>query len=389
MEFRTADWREEFYEFDDVAYLDVSTQGPLPRAAVRALEAAVEWKKFPHRMPAGIYLDLPARVRALLARLTGAEPDEIGITTGASAGLAAVASAIDWKPGDEVLVARGEFPMQFCTWAPLEAAGKLKLKVIAPRGRFITAEDFLAHAGPRTRLVSASLVRFDDGSLLDAARLAKGLAPLGARLLLDVSQCAGAMPIDFRALGADFGVCAGYKWLLGPYGTGFVWARRELLAELRPGTFYWMGVEGAGDFSALDFGPSASGAYSWRPPSTARRWDAAETASFIHLAALEASLEFLRRAGVETVQAHNARLLEPLVERLPRDRCVLVSPREAAARGPYVCLAARTPEKTKQLYERLREEKIFVALRQNAIRVAPHLYNTPEDVERVLRVLAA
>jgi selenocysteine lyase/cysteine desulfurase len=389
VEYRAAGWREEFYEFDDVAYLDVSTQGPLPRAAVRALEAAVEWKKFPHRMPGATYIELPARVRALLARLVGATPDEIGITTGASTGLAAIASAIDWKPGDEVLVARGEFPMQFCTWAPLEAEGKLKLKVIAPRGRFITAEDFLAHAGPRTRLVSVSLVRFDDASLLDAARLAKGLAPLGARLLLDVSQCAGAAPIDFRSLGADFGVCAGYKWLLGPYGTGFVWARRELLPELRPGHFYWMGVEGAEDFHALNFGPNASGKYDWRPPSTARRWDAAETGSFIHLAAVEASLEFLLRAGVETVRGHNAALLEPLVERLPRDRCVLVSPREASARGPYLCLAARTAEKTKELYQRLREQNICVALRQDAIRVAPHLYNTPEDVERVLRVLAA
>jgi len=356
---------------------------------VRALEAAVEWKKLPHHLPAGLYVDLPARVRALLARLLNASSEEIGITTGASAGLAAVAAALDWKPGDEVLVARGEFPSEFCTWAPLESQGTLKLKVITPQGRFITPDDFLAHAGPRTRLVCASLVRFDDGSLLDAARLAKGLAPLGARLLLDVTQCAGAMPIDLRALGADFAVAAAYKWLLGPYGTGFIWARRELLGDLRPGHFYWMGVEGAEDFHALNFGPDASGAYSWRPPSTARRWDAAETGSFIHLAALEGSLEFLLRAGADAVRAHNQRLLEPLVERLPRDRCVLASPADAAARGPFLSLAARAPEKTKQIYERLRQEKICVALRQNALRVAPHLYNTAEDVERILRVLAA
>lgn len=387
--FPAAGWREEFYEFDDVAYLDAATQGPLPRCAVRALEAAVEWKKLPHHLPAGLYFELPARVRALLARLLGAMPEEIGITTGASTGLAAVASALDWKPGDEVLVARGEFPSEFCTWAPLHAQGLLQLKVITPQDRFITPGDFLAHAGPRTRLVCASLVRFDDGSLLDAAKLAQGLAPLGARLLLDLTQCAGAMPIDLRALRADFAVCAGYKWLLGPYGTGFIWARRELLGDLRPGHFYWKGVEGAEDFHSLDFGPDPSGAYAWRPPSTARRWDAAETGSFIHLAALEASLEFLLRAGADSVLAHNQQLLEPVVERLPRDRCVLVSPSDAAARGPFLCLAARTPEKTKRLYERLREEKICVALRQNALRVAPHLYNTAEDVERTLRVLAA
>lgn len=389
VKFRAPGWREEFYDFDDVAYLDAATQGPLPRCAVRALESAVEWKKLPHRLPRELYLELPARVRALLARLLGAGPEEIGLTTGASAGLAAVASSLDWEPGDEVLVAEGEFPAEFCTWAPLDAEGKLKLKVIAPRGRFIAPEDFLAQAGPRTRLVCASLVRFDDGSLLDAPRLAKGLAPLGARLLLDVTQCAGAMPLDLRALGADFAVGGGYKWLLGPYGTGFIWARRERIAELRPGHFYWMGVEGSSNFHALNFGPDASGAYSWRPPATGRRWDAAETASFIHLSALEASLEFLLRTGADAVRANNARLLEPLVARLPRDRCVLVSPADAAARGPYLCLAARTPEKTQQLFGRLREEKIHVGMRQGALRVAPHLYNTAEDIERLLRVLAA
>jgi selenocysteine lyase/cysteine desulfurase len=389
LKFRTTDWREEFYEFDDVAYFDAATQGPLPRCAVRALESAVEWKKLPHRLPRENYFALPARVRELFARLVGATPEEIGITTGASAGLAAVAAAIDWKPGDEVLVARGEFPAEFCTWAPLEALGTLKLKVIAPQGRFIAPDDFLVRAGPRTRLVCASLVRFDDGSLLDAARLAQGLAPLGVRLLLDVTQCAGALPIDLRALGADFAVAGGYKWLLGPYGTGFIWARRELLEELRSGNFYWMGAEGAEDFHALNFSPNSGGTYDWRPPSTARRWDAAETGSFIQLSALEASLEFLLHAGPDTVRAHNTRLLELLLERLPRDACVLASPSDASARGPFLCIAARKPEKTRQLYERLREQKIWVALRENSLRVAPHLYNTPEDVERLVRVLAA
>jgi selenocysteine lyase/cysteine desulfurase len=103
---------------------------------------------------------------------------------------------------------------------------------------------------------------------------------------------------------------------------------------------------------------------------------------------MEASLEFVLRAGAENIWKHNAELLAPLIERLPRDRCVLASPEDAAARGPYLCLAARSSEKTQSLYEKLSAEKVIVALRENAIRVAPHLYNSPRDVDRLISVLS-
>ncbi|MCL4523768.1 MAG: aminotransferase, partial [Acidobacteria bacterium] len=92
------DWRKEFADFADVAYLDVSTQGPVPLVSARAAQAAIEWKKSPHTIPHDAYFGLPDRVRALLARMINAAPDEIAITTGASGGLLAAAQAIAWKP---------------------------------------------------------------------------------------------------------------------------------------------------------------------------------------------------------------------------------------------------------------------------------------------------
>ncbi len=375
------DWRTEWFEFEDVAYLNAAGQAPLPRVSVRAVQTALEWEKYPHTLPDSAYFELPDRIRASVARLIGGQPEEVALTTGASGGLAAVAAGIDWKPEDEVLVARGEFPAHPATWLPLEAARRLKVKVIAPRNRFITADDFLAQIGPRTRLVSASLVRFDDGSRLDAARVAEACHARGAWLLLDVSQCAGAMSLDVRALGADFLVCAGYKWLLSPYGTGFFWARGDLIERMRVGPFYWMALEGAAEFHTLPLGQ-------WKLARGARRWDSPETASFFNLAAMEASLEFLLRVGVETIWEHNRRLTEEMVRRLPLDRCVLASPCDATARGPYACIAARRPEKTAELYQKLREAKVIVSLREGALRVAPHLYNTERDIDRLLAVIA-
>ncbi len=375
------DWRKEWFEFDDVSYLNVAGQGPLPRVSIRAVQAALEWKKFPHQLPDSAYFELPNRLRASVAKLIGGRAEEVALTTGASGGLAAVAAGLDWKPEDQVLIARGEFPAHFTTWMPMEQVGRLRVKVVPPRGRFITADDFLAEIGPRTRLISVSLVRFDDGARLDTARVAAAVHAAGGYLLLDASQCAGAMPIDVTALGADFLVCAGYKWLLSPYGTGFFWARGELIEQMRVGPFYWMALEGAEQFHSLTLD-------SWKLARGARRWDSPETASFFNLAAMDASLEFLLGAGVETIWEHNRRLVEEMLARLPLDRCVLASPRDPARRGPYACVAARRPERTAALYQKLRDAKVIVSLREGALRIAPHLFNTERDIDRLLSVLA-
>ena len=305
----STDWRSEFFEFEDATYLAMAAQGPLPRAAVKALEASLEWKRRPYHIQESFYFDLPARVRGLLAQLTRSAEEEIGLTTGASTGLAGIAGTLEWEPGDEILVARGEFPAQVCTWAPLASARGVVLRFVTPRERFPRAQDFLDQLSPRTRLVSASLVRFDDGSLLDAPALAAGLAGSRCRLLLDVTQACGALPLDFRALGADFAVCAAYKWLLGPYGTGFVWARREHTACMAPAPFFWMAASSERDFHDPAFDPDPAGKFSWRSPSGAGRWDVAETASFFQLSAFAASLEFVLRAGPAAVLQHNRALL--------------------------------------------------------------------------------
>ncbi|HYS22484.1 MAG TPA: aminotransferase class V-fold PLP-dependent enzyme [Candidatus Eisenbacteria bacterium] len=375
------DWRKEWFEIEDATYLNAAGQGPLPRVALHAAGQALEWKKFPHTIPDSVYFDLPNRVRTSLAKLIGGAAEEIAITTGTSSGLAAVAAGLDWRPGDEVLIARGEFPAHFTTWLPMQASAQLKVIVVEPRGRFLTADDFIAQIGPRTRLVSASLVRFDDGARLDAAKVARACHDAGALLLLDVAQCAGALPIDVRALGADFVAASGYKWLLSPYGTGFFWARAELIERMRVGPFYWMALEDAEKFHTL-----STGVYNLA--KGARRWDSPETASFSNLAAMDASLALLLRIGVEAVWEHTQRLTAMMIDRLPRDRYVLASPGSADARGPYACVAARKPDMTAQLFERLRAAQVFVSLREGALRISPHLYNSERDIDRLLTVLA-
>jgi cysteine desulfurase/selenocysteine lyase len=378
------DWREEWFEFEDATYLNLAGQSPMPKVSLRAIQAAIADKKYPHHRTDAVFYEIPNRIRSSIAQLIGAKSDEIAITTGASAGVTAVAYALDWKPGDEVITAAREFPLQYTVWKPMEERVGLKVKIVAPRDRFLAADDLIAAMTGKTRLVSVSLVRFDDASLLDAQRLREACYAQGALLLLDVSQCCGAIPMNVNELGADFLVCAGYKWLFGPFGTGFFWIKQELLSRVRPAPFYWMAVAGSDNFAQLNFTDP-------KPAASAKRWDAPEWASHFNfnLVGLDASLAFVLRMGAETVERHNRELIELLYARLPKDRCVPSSPVDAARRGPYGCFVARTPEKTTELYHKLRAENVIVSLREGNIRVSPHLYNTERDIDRLISVVIA
>lgn len=374
------DWRNEWHEFEGVTYLNLASNSPIPKGSIKRLQEAIEWKKFPQRIPDAAFFDVPNRVRAAIAQLIGGKSEEIALTTGASTGMSAVAYGLKWQPGDEVLTASGEFPLQYATWKPMEEREGIRVAVVKASGAFHSADDFVAALTPRTRLVSVSHVRFDDAAKIDTTKLAATCHAQGVLLLLDVSQSCGAMPMNVEQMGADFLVCAGYKWLLGPFGTGFFWAKHEHISKMRPGPFYWMAAEGVNNFADLATAPP-------RPANAAKRWDAAETANYYDLAALEGGVELVLRAGVQTVADHNHRLIEQLFARLPKDRCVPASPLDRADRGPYGCFQARSPEKTKELYERLLAENVIVSLRERKIRVSPHLYNTERDIDHLIKVI--
>lgn len=378
------DWRNEWFEIEDATYLNTAMQSAIPKVAVRAVQEAIEGKKFPHRVSQVAHFEVPVHVRGGIAKLIGGQPEDIALTTGASSGLAALAYGLAWQPGDEVVTAAGEFPLQYSTWRPMEEREGVALKIVKPSGRFITADDLIAALTPKTRLVSVSMVRFDDGSLLDVAKLGAACHKQGALLAVDASQCCGAIPMDVATLGADLITAAAYKWLLGPYGSGFFWASPGLAKTLRPGPFYWQGIDGMDNRHSASLNLATA-----KPAAGSRRWDAAETASYFNLAALEASLKLVARIGVTAVAEHTRGLIDFMYERLPKDRCVPSSPLDAALRGPYGCFSARTPEKTAEIYAQLTKENVVVSLREGNIRVSPYVFNTERDIDKLVSVVNA
>jgi cysteine desulfurase/selenocysteine lyase len=227
------------------------------------------------------------------------------------------------------------------------------------------------------------MVSYNTGYRLDIERLGRACRENGTILVCDLSQAAGAVALrlgDERgALPIDVAVCAGYKWLLSPYGSGFAYFHPETLGRLAVTDLYWQAVEGAANFNKLP-------RHGWKLAPGARRFDSTETASFLNAAALLASLRFLQRVGVATIERYSTGLLDRLLEQLPAAYRV-ASSLEPPERSPIVALAARDPAVTRRAYEALIAARVVVSLREDKIRISPNIYNTESDIARCLDVL--
>jgi selenocysteine lyase/cysteine desulfurase len=375
------DWKDEWYPIEDATYLNFAAHAAIPRVALNAVQASVAAKRRPHIVDDQSFFSVARSLRQTLATLIGASQDDIALTSGAGAGLATIAYALKWSAGDEVIIAGGEFPAHYATWKPMEAREGIKVQITRPQGQFMQSGDLIAAMTPRTRVISVSHVRFDDGSILDASSLAAACKRNGTLLVLDVSQSCGAIPMDVSSLGADFIVCAGYKYLLSPWGTGFLWAKPENTDLLRPGPYNWLSQD-VESFARLNYVDP-------RPARTLSRWDAAQASSIynFNLTVMEASARFVLNATPALIHDHNQSLINHFFERLP-DGYRLASPRQASHRGVFGCIEVGSRSNTESLYQTLRDEQFVVALREGKIRVAPHLLNSTRDMDRLLVSLA-
>jgi selenocysteine lyase/cysteine desulfurase len=186
--------------------------------------------------------------------------------------------------------------------------------------------------------------------------------------------------MNVRELGADLVVSAGYKWLLGPSGTGFAWISQALLESMRPAPFHWAAQTNS-EFSLLDL-------VAPEPSTDARRWDSAESATYfnLNLSAMASSVELVGRIGPQNVLDHGRALTRRLFDSLP-SAFRPASPMEDGLRGSFGCFVASTPEETVRVSQQLKARQIIVSLREGRIRVSPYLFNTEEDIDALIGAL--
>jgi selenocysteine lyase/cysteine desulfurase len=321
-----------------------------------------------------------AEARALAARLLGARDDAVALVTGAGQVVNAVARGLDLGEGDEVLLPRHEFPSNDlpCRWLARRGVAIRAVEADDPSGA-VSAARLAAEVGPRTRVVAFAHVSYLHGGRIDPGPVVEAARRVDALTVVDGSQAAGALPFDFGASGADVYAASGYKFLLGPYGSGVGLFSARALERLAVADVNWWSVQGAEDFNHL---PAA---VEMKPG--AQRYDAHEPASFNNLMPLAESLRLLLEATPALVLAHARDLCDRALARLPPGFS-MASPADAAQRSHVVCVRAATATATAEAFDRLRAAKVAAALRGDRIRVSPHLYSTEADVDRLAAALA-
>ncbi|HEX2251241.1 MAG TPA: aminotransferase class V-fold PLP-dependent enzyme [Gemmatimonadales bacterium] len=366
----------EFPWTNETIYLNNASVGPLPERTRIALEAFNRKRAAPHQLPDRDLVATLAESRRLVAQLVGASPEEIALTINTGYGLSLAARALPLQSGDIVLASNREFPANVYPWMLLKDIG-VSLELAPTTQEGWPDEDYLVErlTDPRVRVLAVSLVQFSNGYTVDLARLSAATRAAGVYLVVDAIQAVGQIPVDVRKTPVDLLACGAQKWLLSPWGSGFVYVRRELISQLVPSITGWMAFEGTDDFSRLT-------EYSDTLRGDARRFELI-TLPYQDFAGMNESLRLLLDLGIPRIQHHLRSLHEPVLAWAARAGARIVSPTDGRASG-ILCVA---PRDLGSAFRALKAARVICSMRESAIRLSPHAYTSHDDMERVVKAL--
>lgn len=380
--------RVHFPALERWTYLDLSGRGVLSRETRAALDAHLDVRMLDggdkHE-----FFALIERTRSRFAALVNAHPDEIAFTKNVSEGLNMIATALDWRAGDNVVVCPElEHPNNVYVWLNLERRG-VEVRAVAPRAGHIPVDDMVARMDERTRVATASTVTFAPGFRTDVARLGRECRARGVLLLVDGAQSVGVMHTDVVADHIDALAVSAQKGLLALYGLGFLYCRRACAEQLHPAYLARFGVD-LGDAHEASMGDDA-----FRLAVGARRFDLGNY-NFAAAAAVDASLAQLLAWDTRRIEKRVVRLAHALA----RGFLELGLPVAGGQPGDHLANIVTVGEMSKshyqtgderynRLYEHLVANRVRLSIRRGMLRFSMHVYNDMNDVERVLELTRA
>jgi selenocysteine lyase/cysteine desulfurase len=362
-------YRQEFPIVKTGIYLDHAGVAPIPVRVIREVDKFLAEAAEKAIISYESWMERVEGVRALSARLVGAEKDEIAFVKNTSHGISIVTGGLDWKEGDNVLVFEKEFPSNIYPWLDLKRKG-VEVRFIPLREERIRLDDIENLMDRRTRLVSMSSVQSLNGFMIDLRKLGVLCRRKGVLFFVDAIQSLGVIPMDVREFGVDFLAADGHKWLLAPEGTGIFYCSMGRASELRPNLIGWKSVKSDYDFENIDF----------TLKENALRF---EEGSFnvMGIRALGAALDLLFEIGIENVGARVQDLGDLIMDEAGKRGFRLRTLRDRSERGGIVSFSGDFDPV--DLKNKLRESNIVVNNRGGALRIAPHFYNTEEEIIKV------
>jgi selenocysteine lyase/cysteine desulfurase len=365
--------RGEFPIFEHTTYLNSCSQGALSLRVRRAYEEYLDgWDA--NGAEWGHWVERAEAARAAFARLLGATPGEVAVTTSVTQGVSGVVSALPLDERPRIVISEYEFPTVGQIAHAQELRGAEVVHVRPDPDGSIPPERYASVVDERTALVCCTTISYRTGHRHDVAEIARIAHDAGALCLADSYQAIGAIDFDVRALGVDFVTGGTVKYLLASSGLGFLYVRGELLPALLPTQTGWFADEDIFQMDISDYSPAAD----------ARRFDAG-TPPVPNIYGGLAGMSIVEEAGTPAIEEHTAGLADRLIDGLDELGAVVVTPREPERRGPLVCVRSTD---VPALVAALAAERIVCSERDSNLRVALHLYNVDEDVDTVLAVVA-
>jgi selenocysteine lyase/cysteine desulfurase len=313
-------------------------------------------------------------VRALTAQLLHAAPDEIAVTASVSAGLNALASALDFSGArNKVVISDFEFPTNAQIWHAQEPRGARVVHVPRAADGYIPLENFAKAIDEQTQLVAITHVCFRNGAKLDIPGIVRLARAKGAMVLLDCYQSVGSLDIDVKALDVDFAAGGMLKYLLGTAGIGFLYVRDSFTKTLLPTNSGWFAQT---NIAAMDITAN-------RPAPNARRFEAG-TPAVVNAYAAEAGLKFLLSVGTPAIEKRNYALTELCMQKLEQIGWPSVTPKGNERRGATVAVPSRD---SAGLSKELMKRDIVTSHRDDNVRASFHFYNNDGDVESFIEAM--
>jgi selenocysteine lyase/cysteine desulfurase len=367
METNFAALRKEFPVLERKTYLNSGSYCALANDVKASIEAYME-----DRLAVGanwdVWITKNEAVRSLTAQLLGAAPDEIAVTASVSAGLNALASALDFTgKRNKVVISDFEFPTNAQIWHAQEPRGAKVVHVARDATGYIPAEKFADAIDENTQLVAITHVCFRNGAKLEIPEIVRIARAKGAMVLLDCYQAVGSMDINVKKLDVDFAVGGMLKYLLGTAGIGFMYVRDSFIKSLVPTNSGWFAQENIG---AMDITGN-------HPHHSARRFEAG-TPAVVNCYASEAGLKFLLDVGTQNIEKRNQALTRRCMEKLVEIGWPSVTPTPDARRGATVCVPSRDAG---ALSKELMNRDIVTSHRDANLRASFHFYNNEADIE--------
>ena len=357
-------------------YLNHAAISPPPLATIRAVEAQLRDVHENGSTNFRSWLAVKERTRELLAGLLGARPEQVAFVRNTSDALSTVANGLNWRAGDNIVTFSREFPSNIYPWLRIRDAFGVEVRMCEEREGRIDPDELESLIDRNTRVVTISHVQYASGFRTDLERLGRVARQHDSLFVVGAIQALGAIPTDVEAELVDVAAGASHKWLLAPEGVGYLYLSDRARERVQPTLVGWVSVPDPDDYFNFDQG--------WNRGTLAWETGTGPTA-LVH--GLKESLTLLTNHGVQNIANYLEELTDYLCERLNEKNYKVVSSRAPGEKSQIVCIRHLGGMSAMALYAHLMSRNIVTAPRAERLRISPHLYNTSQELDELIKAL--